>query len=93
MKIGWSFPLNNGGEGSGPNNGAMDAFAGTRLSSLVREVIQNSLDAPVPGNNPVRISFQLNEISKACIDIKKAIELGYDRESLAELIGLTNCTP
>ena len=38
-------------------------------------------------------NYKLNEISKACIDIKKAIELGYDRESLAELIGLTNCNP
>ena len=38
-------------------------------------------------------NYKLNEISNACIDIKKAIELGYESESLAELIGLTNCTP
>ena len=43
--IGWNFPLNNGGLETGFNDAAIDTFAGKRLSSLVREVIQNSLDA------------------------------------------------
>ena len=37
--IGWSFPPNNYGVNAGANDGAIDAFAGTRLSSVVREII------------------------------------------------------
>ena len=41
--IRWCFPPNNFGLAAGVNDGAMDAFAGARLSSVVREIIQNSL--------------------------------------------------
>ena len=54
-EIGWEFPSNGGGEAGGHNVGAVDTFAGQRLSSLVREVIQNSLDAKPQGSDlPVR---------------------------------------
>ena len=41
--IGWSFPSNNGGTIDGFNNGAIDTFAGKRLSSVVREIIQEDV--------------------------------------------------
>ena len=44
MSIGWQLH-NGGGSAQGFSDGAIDTFAGKRLSSLVREVIQNSLDA------------------------------------------------
>ena len=62
--IGWSFPPNNHGIAAGPNDGAVDAFAGTRLSSVVREIIQNSLDARKDGDEPVRLNFSIDEVDK-----------------------------
>ena len=64
MSIGWQFPLNNGGVGAGPNDGAIDHFTGNILSSVVREVIQNSLDARKSVKQPVQISFQLDKVAK-----------------------------
>ena len=63
--IGWSFPSNNGGTIDGFNNGAIDTFAGKRLSSVVREIIQNSLDVQKDESEPVRLSFNLAEINKS----------------------------
>lgn len=60
--IGWNFPSNGGGETDGANNSAIDAFAGTILSSLVREVIQNSLDASDSDTEPVEVYFDLKSL-------------------------------
>ena len=65
MKIGWQFPLNNGGVGAGPNDGAIDHFTGNILSSVVREVIQNSLDARDGLNDPVKVAFRLDKVSNS----------------------------
>ena len=66
--IGWSFPLNNDGTATGFNDGAIDTFAGNRLSSVVREVIQNSLDARKSITEPVRLCFKLNHVDKSTFD-------------------------
>ena len=63
--IGWNFPLNNHGTDTGFNDGAIDTFAGSRLSSIVREVIQNSLDARKSKGEPVRLCFQLERVDKS----------------------------
>ena len=61
----WSFPSNNGGQFVGFNNGAIDHFKGTRLSSTVREVIQNSLDAPkVDEGEPIHVAFKIHRIPR-----------------------------
>lgn len=67
--IGWRFPPNNAGLIDGPNNSGIDIFAGNRLFSVVREIIQNSLDAvkPVePGKpvKPVKLCFSLDSLDK-----------------------------
>lgn len=62
--IGWHFPPNNDGIAAGANDGAIDAFSGNKLSSIVREAIQNSLDAKLPGSNPVRVQFKANKVRK-----------------------------
>ena len=61
MKV-WNFPLNNNGTNTGFNDGAIDTFAGNRLSSVVREVIQNSLDAKKSHDEPVQVCFQLKTV-------------------------------
>lgn len=72
--IGWSFPPNNDGTTSGFNDGAIDTFAGNRLSSIVREIIQNSLDARKNKEEPVRLCFKLDEIKKGIFDGFHGIE-------------------
>ncbi len=41
----WEFPSNNHGEIQGINNAGIETFAAQKYESLVRESIQNSLDA------------------------------------------------
>ena len=60
----WIFPSNNGGEVDGFNNASIDTFNGTKLFSVVRETIQNSMDARLNKDEPVRVSFMLSEIEK-----------------------------
>lgn len=61
----WVFPSNNGGEVDGFNNASIDTFNGTKLFSVVRETIQNSMDARLDKGKPVRVSFTLSEIEKS----------------------------
>ena len=51
----WIFPSNNGGEVDGFNNASIDTFNGTKLFSVVRETIQNSMDARLDKDKPVRV--------------------------------------
>ena len=60
----WVFPSNNGGEVDGFNNASIDTFNGTKLFSVVRETIQNSMDARLDKDKPVRVSFSLTDIEK-----------------------------
>jgi hypothetical protein len=61
-EIGWKFPSNGGGQIEGFNNASIDTFIGNRVFSLVREAIQNSLDARLDKNKPVLVSFSLDEL-------------------------------
>lgn len=67
----WVFPLNGGGEQDGFNNASIDTFKGERIFSLVRETIQNSMDARLDKEKPVRVTFSLSSIST-----KDAIGIG-----------------
>ena len=93
-EITWEFPFNGGGASDGHNNGALDTFAGQRLSSMVREVIQNSLDAkPVESNNePVKVSFSLHNIDasefdgfKGLAEHARACEATAEEQQLSEV--------
>ena len=65
MNIGWEFPPNGGGRSDGFNDGALDTFAGQRLSAMVREIIQNSLDAKDSScSGPVKVYFSLESIAR-----------------------------
>jgi hypothetical protein len=58
------FQSYNGGEVDGFNNASIDTFNGTKLFSVVRETIQNSMDARLDKDKPVRVSFTLSNIEK-----------------------------
>lgn len=73
--IGWKFPTNDYGEMAGINNSAIDTFAGKKIPSVIREIIQNSLDACVDNKKPVHICFRLDTINKNEFDGFSGIEL------------------
>ncbi len=60
--IDWRFPLNGGGTDDGFNNASIDTFKGHRVFSLVRETIQNSLDARTDASQPVLVAFTDNDV-------------------------------
>ena len=89
-KIAWNFPPNSGGLNVGFNDGAIDHFKGHPLSSTVREVIQNSLDADrVVAAAPAKVCFKIHRISKndasEVTSIKKHLEACLDRAQAQEL--------
>jgi hypothetical protein len=57
--IGWNFPSNNRGLITGLNDAGIETFIGDAISSLAREINQNSLDAKDLSNKrPVEVHFQ-----------------------------------
>lgn len=78
-KPSWHFPRNGGGLAAGFNDSSMDTFKGRRLSSLVREIVQNSLDARADSLKPVVVDFQFSahagdEVSEVIL-LRRHIEL------------------
>lgn len=61
---GWNFPDAHGGQTQGFNDSSIDTFKGSRLQSLVRETIQNSLDARKAEDQPVQVDFSIVELEK-----------------------------
>ena len=60
-KMTWQFPPNDAGEIEGPNDPGISHFTDHRDTNLIRESIQNSLDARA-GNEPVRVEFSLEDL-------------------------------
>ena len=69
----WNFPENLGGLAAGFNDSSIDTFKGHRISSLVREVIQNSLDARASLDAPVVVDFQL--VSMRLTEVAEVVAL------------------
>ena len=59
--VGWKFPNLNDGTQEGFNVAALDMFKSERLQALVREMIQNSLDARLDPDRPVEVRFTLHD--------------------------------
>ena len=72
-KAKWYFPDSGGGLAAGFNDSGIDTFKGHRLSSLVREIVQNSLDAGLMTTEPVTVSFNIASLDKR--DIPEVSEL------------------
>lgn len=78
----WNFPSNDGGEIRGIADGGVETFKGTPVKSLAREICQNSLDARLNSEKPVRIEFKKFEIFPKDIlgheSLEDAIKLALD---------------
>ena len=62
----WQFPPNLTNAPLGPRDRGIEHYTGRRLDSLVRETLQNSLDAQDKGvQAPVKVDFQIAEIEVA----------------------------
>ena len=62
----WQFLPNWNNAPIGPKDRGIEHYTGGRLGSLVRETIQNSLDAQAhPGETPAKVDFQLEELEVA----------------------------
>ena len=77
----WQFPSNEVGEIEGPNNAGISHFADQRDTNLIRESIQNSLDAKA-GIGPVKVEFSLTELPATAFEAGRLREiLGYAADS------------
>lgn len=75
MNIGWNFPKNNFGDTIGISDSGIETFKGNLFGSLAREICQNSLDARVNMNEPVRVEFALDLIdTQSMIGYKELYE-------------------
>lgn len=64
--LGWNFPQNADGEDEDLNNPGIESFKNTPLTSLAREICQNSLDARHPqAMAPVEVHFSVVDLSAA----------------------------
>lgn len=61
--LGWNFPPNADGEDEDLNNPGIESFKNTPLTSLAREICQNSLDARHPeAMAPVEVHFEVVDV-------------------------------
>ena len=61
--IEWQFPPNLTNAPIGPRDRGIEHYTGRRFGSLVRETVQNSLDAQAkPGQLPAKVEFRLREL-------------------------------
>lgn len=88
--VGWRFPENGGGLAAGFNDSSIDHFKGHRLSSLVREVIQNSLDAKSESSKPVIVDFRIDKIDKS--ELPEVLTLKEHIERAKETAVIQNAT-
>lgn len=58
----WRFPSNGGGISEGFNASSIDLFHGNIVESLVRESIQNSIDAAAQPDSTVHVALTLDEL-------------------------------
>lgn len=59
----WHFAPQEGGREDGPNDAMMQNFKASPYKALVREAVQNSLDAVLDSSKPVRVEFSFNSLS------------------------------
>lgn len=85
----WNFPSNNHAEDSGLFTSDMETFMKDPMSSLAREICQNSIDAKLDVQKPVEVEFKVFEIDTKdipgkhdlLIALKGAIDYFKERSS------------
>lgn len=82
LKPGWNFPLNDDGQENGLNDPGIETFKDHPLTSLAREVLQNSSDATDGSGRPVTVHFELFTIPAkqfpGFADFKKTLQACAD---------------
>lgn len=75
----WRFTSNNNAGDRGINDAGIETFSKDCINSLVRESIQNSLDAKIVENNdPVEVQFNLFEIPVTSVPDYKGLREAID---------------
>ena len=67
----------------GPNDAGIRSFTGDRAGGLVREVLQNSIDARRNDDRPVEVSFEIVKIPVEDFDVDgliRSIEAASESE-------------
>jgi len=77
MSGSWHFPSNARGKRQGFNDAGMDIFHEDPVGSLVRESIQNSLDAKRVSDGPVRVVFSLSEFDTETRPIADGLSVAF----------------
>ena len=62
MKKKWRFVSNGNGEEIGFNDPGIEIFSANSIPSMVREVLQNSIDQRVDPSQPVYVEFEIFEV-------------------------------
>ncbi len=76
MDLHWNFPVADGAQYHGIGDSGIDLFSGAPVSSLAREICQNSIDARVD-NKPVRVEFQSTMISASDLPGRDELVCAY----------------
>lgn len=61
-RLHWEFPANDSNETEGPNDAGITHFTSNRSANVIRESIQNSLDARADQSQPVRVRIQIEDL-------------------------------
>ena len=65
----WKFGVNDMGESEGPKNAGIASFTTDRIGGIVREIIQNSIDARASHTGPVEVDFLVEELPTPGLDL------------------------
>jgi hypothetical protein len=75
----WFFARNEGGQDNGFHHAGVETFKGNFDRYLARELIQNSLDARHDHQKPVKVKFELLELSRGEIPDIKGLRVTFER--------------
>ncbi len=75
----WRFASNNKGIVDGFNDPGIETFSANSIASMVREVIQNSVDQQVDDSRPVVVDFDFFQVTQDEIPGGRQLENIFDR--------------
>lgn len=75
----WRFASNNKGIADGFNDPGIETFSANSIASMVREVIQNSVDQQVDDSRPVVVDFDFFQVTQDEIPGGRQLENIFDR--------------
>ena len=70
----WQFPPNTSSDIEGPNDAGITHFMSNRKDSVIREAVQNSLDAQADPAKPVKVKFEITQRTPSDFAVPSLIE-------------------